>query len=165
MWKIRTARLHTWREVWEVAHGSPGESISRNWTSKIDLTSRGKKKKSLFKLYLFRPHLIKCFLIKQPQSFSWYSKQVMGWTAEESWFDSLKGKRCLSFPKYPDRLWGPQPPIQWVSGQLFSRLKRQGSLAVCSPTSTVVNSVALRPFLIGPWSFYFPEIVISISSI
>ena len=22
---------------------------------------------------------------------------------------------CFSFPKYPDRLWGPtQPPIQWV---------------------------------------------------
>jgi len=31
---------------------------------------------------------------------------------------------CFSFPKYPDRLWGPtQPPIQWV--QRFFLLRQQ----------------------------------------
>jgi hypothetical protein len=35
-----------------------------------------------------------------------------------------RGRICFSFPKCPDRLWGPtQPPIQWV--QRFFLLRQQ----------------------------------------
>lgn len=31
----------------------------------------------------------------------------MGCTTEQSWLDSRKGKEIFSFPKRPDRMWGP----------------------------------------------------------
>jgi len=32
--------------------------------------------------------------------------QDAGWTTEESWFDSRKGKRFFCFPRHPERFWG-----------------------------------------------------------
>jgi hypothetical protein len=63
-------------------------------TEQAKSISRAVAKKSPFKVFYFSfAHISsngRC--IKQPLSFFWYSNQAMEWTAEESWFDCLKGK-------------------------------------------------------------------------
>jgi hypothetical protein len=44
--------------------------------------------------------------------------------------------RIFSSPRRPDRLWGPQPPIQWVLGALSSGVKRLEHEADHSPSSS-----------------------------
>ena len=167
MWNIRTARLHTWRGVWEVAHFSPGESISRNWAYKIDITSHGRKQIRFEVYYPSFAHISSdvCVLSSHGRSFD-IANRLWSWQPrhrcsilwrEKIFFISSKAARPTLQPT--------QRPVQWVPGESSPLLKQQGRPAACSPSSTVVNSVALRPFLIGQWSLYFPEIFISISSI
>jgi hypothetical protein len=111
-------------------------------------------------------YLIKGLCTKKPRPLSRYSNQAVGWTAEESWFDSLMGKDILSLFQSVQTDSGAHPTsYQMGTGSTFRASEVAGASSHCSPSSTVVHPVALRPFLIGPWSLLFHDILISISSI
>jgi hypothetical protein len=66
-------------------------------------------------------------LQEESRQLSQYSDYAMGWTAEESGFDSQQRQQIFIFFTAPRAALGPtQPPIQWILGPLSLGVKQLG---------------------------------------
>jgi hypothetical protein len=92
-----------------------------------------KKHRTRLQLYVILLTLIPKAQVRQRRR---CSDLAMGWTCEESWFDSRHGKQNFVFPTVSKPVLGlSQPPAKRVPMDSFLLVKRPGLEAYPSPSS------------------------------